>query len=964
MDGGDWTNAERPRARRDPVRGRATTLAADRVAVALNAGERSGRRALAGRARGLRLAPAHRHGARPAATAATPVERDADAVDRRAAIGASSLAEGPGRAPCARRRRRRAGSCSTGSPRPPASPANGGTSPARATSSAPDTQARAARGDGSAGADSTGDARERLAALADARERRALPALGRRARGFARVRVAMAHAARRTRHRVTLRLRREDGTEQLLPLRARRPSRERRDGGRRPRRRAAHAHAAAARRPATTRCAFDDEAEPCQPRRGRAASAASCRRSWRDGARRFGLAAHLYALRRHGDQGIGDFTTLARARRRRRRAPAAASSASIRCTRSSPRIASARARTIRPTAAFSIRSTSTSSASPDFAASRRGARTARAAAARASRRSRRGAAVDYSAGLARSSARCSTRASRTSSGASAADPLVAEFDRFVAAGGDAAAPVRAVRGDRRARIRATPWHALARTTLRGPTHAGVADFARAHARPVRFALYLQWLADRQLGAPRPARARERASRSGFYRDLAVGAAPDGAEPWANPGAFARGVSIGAPPDPFSPAGQNWNLPPPIPRTRSLRSGVRRLPRSARRQHAPRRRAADRSRDGARAAVLDSGRRRRGRRRLRPLSARRRCSACSRWRARARAASSSARTSARCPEGLRERLAAADVLSYRVLWFERDGARFTAPSRYPAKAAACVSTHDLPTIAGWWSGTDIAEKRVTRPARRRRRARPRSAERLAAKRALADAIDAPASRAWRAAGRGDAARRRDHRSDPSLRVRVTPSALVLVQADDLAGETVGRSTFPAPIASARNWRRQGCDVDVEGALADAVRHRRRSPISRPRGRVGDLTARLRIGRQLPRCFAGSAGIRRVGPATACARGQRSAQVVDLLTEHFGDDQRDAALGDVEASPVLVGIDADRESVRQPAVLVDDRPLQHRRGGRRRRWAGPPSPRSCSSRGRGRSRTAASGARSSR
>jgi glycogen operon protein len=33
----------------------------------------------------------------------------------------------------------------------------------------------------------------------------------------------------------------------------------------------------------------------------------------REGGRRFGLAAHLYALRRRGDQGIGDFTTLGEA---------------------------------------------------------------------------------------------------------------------------------------------------------------------------------------------------------------------------------------------------------------------------------------------------------------------------------------------------------------------------------------------------------------------------------------------------------------------------------------------------------------------------------------------------------------------------------------------------------------------------------------------------------------------------
>ena len=78
-----------------------------------------------------------------------------------------------------------------------------------------------------------------------------------------------------------------------------------------------------------------------------------------------------------------------------------------------------------------------------------------------------------------------------------------------------------------------------------------------------FALFCQWLADRQLGRA-AARAREGGLEIGFYRDLAVGAAPDGAESWAHAAELARGVTIGAPPDPFSVRGQNWSLPAPNP----------------------------------------------------------------------------------------------------------------------------------------------------------------------------------------------------------------------------------------------------------------------------------------------------------------------------------------------------------------------------------------------------------------
>ena len=77
-----------------------------------------------------------------------------------------------------------------------------------------------------------------------------------------------------------------------------------------------------------------------------------------------------------------------------------------------------------------------------------------------------------------------------------------------------------------------------------------------------FALFLQWLADRQLAA---AAAAADGMTIGLYRDLAVGAAPDGTEAWAAGPLLMHGVSVGAPPDPLGPQGQNWGLPAPDPR---------------------------------------------------------------------------------------------------------------------------------------------------------------------------------------------------------------------------------------------------------------------------------------------------------------------------------------------------------------------------------------------------------------
>ncbi len=163
-----------------------------------------------------------------------------------------------------------------------------------------------------------------------------------------------------------------------------------------------------------------------------------------------------------------------------------------------------------------------------------------------------------------------------------------------------------------------------------------------------------------------------------------------------------------------------------------------------------------------------------------------------------------------PDGLRERLAAADVLSYRVLWFERDAAGFVDPSRYPVKAAACVSTHDLPTIAGWWTGADIDEKQslglLAADA-----AESERAERRTAKAALADALD----RAGATQGaRVDAATPHDVAITAAIHrfVGASASALVLIQADDLAGATTAIN-LPATDRVRPNWRRR-LTVDVE------------------------------------------------------------------------------------------------------------------------------------------------------
>jgi len=516
----------------------------------------------------------------------------------------------------------------------------------------------------------------------------------------------------------------------------------------------------------------------------------------RAGARRFGLAAHLYALRRKGDQGIGDFTTLGAIAAATARAggsilgvnPLHALFPGDR-ERASPYHPSDR-RFLDPV--YIDLDGVPELAASDEARALLAQSSARIAALAAS------AAVDYPAvwQLKESVLQaCFAFFDRRPK----PDPLVAEFERFVHAGGRPLTQFALFETIAAEHPRVS-WHAWP-LALREPNSTGASDFARHYQHRIRFILYLQWIADRQFdAAAREARASGLAF--GFFRDLAVGAAPDGAEVWANPTAFARGVSVGAPPDPFSTGGQNWNLPPPNPEAilASDGSAFRELL-AANMRHAGALRidhVMGLSRlfwipDGATAAE--------GAYVSYPFDLLLRVLAEESVRARCLVVGEDLGT---VQEGLRERLAAADVLSYRVLWFEREGPRFVAPARYPALAAATVSTHDLPTIAGWWGGVDIAEK-ATLGLLDAAGVAAAQTERAEAKRALSSAI----AEAGAADGRAPSP---DAPHDASTTAAVhryagaTASALVLVQADDLADETTALN-LPGTDRERPNWRRK-------------------------------------------------------------------------------------------------------------------------------------------------------------
>ncbi|HEX2701426.1 MAG TPA: 4-alpha-glucanotransferase [Acidimicrobiales bacterium] len=236
----------------------------------------------------------------------------------------------------------------------------------------------------------------------------------------------------------------------------------------------------------------------------------------------------------------------------------------------------------------------------------------------------------------------------------------------------------------------TDWPA----ELHDPDGAAVVDFAGEHRERVRYHQWLQWLVDSQL--------RQAGQEIAVVQDLAIGVDPGGADAWLWQDCVALDVRVGAPPDEFAFEGQDWGLPPFDPwRLRragyepfisTLRSmlrhggGVRidhvmglfrlfwippgRSPSEGAYVSYPWRDllgilALESVRAGAWVVGEDLGT-------VEPF--------------------------------VREELGRRNVLSYRLAWFE--GA---PPRRFPERAMAAVTTHDLPTVAGLWTGADLEEQ---------------------------------------------------------------------------------------------------------------------------------------------------------------------------------------------------------------------------------------------------------------
>jgi 4-alpha-glucanotransferase len=242
------------------------------------------------------------------------------------------------------------------------------------------------------------------------------------------------------------------------------------------------------------------------------------------------------------------------------------------------------------------------------------------------------------------------------------------------------------------------------SSLRHPDGPEVRAFAREHATDVTFHEFLQFLADRGL-ADTAATARDRGMAIGLITDLAIGADACGSQAWCHPGFLLDGLSIGAPPDLFSKSGQSWGVTTFSPNALAahrfapfidvIRSALRHAG-GLRMDHVMGLARLWLVPDGAAASEGAYVRY--------PLTDMLRLVALESWRHKAIVIGEDLGT---LPDGFRPRLEAAGLAGMRVMWFERDGARWIHPRHWSRDAAAMTGTHDMPTVAGWWKGNDLA-----------------------------------------------------------------------------------------------------------------------------------------------------------------------------------------------------------------------------------------------------------------
>jgi len=238
----------------------------------------------------------------------------------------------------------------------------------------------------------------------------------------------------------------------------------------------------------------------------------------------------------------------------------------------------------------------------------------------------------------------------------------------------------------------------------------VRSFRERHEKEITFHKYVQWLIDEQLGHA-SGRAAESGMCIGLYRDLAVGSLAEGSDVWGNQEIFAVDVNVGAPPDNFSLRGQDWGFPPLIPeklREQGYEFFIQVIRKNLRHAGAIR---IDHALGLFRLYWIPRGIKPQDGVYIRyPYEDLLRIISLESIRNRVVVIAEDLGT---VGKEVRETLQGTGMLSYRLFYYEKDSSdgEYLPPGAYPEMAVTSVTTHDLPTISGFWTGRDIEVKRA-------------------------------------------------------------------------------------------------------------------------------------------------------------------------------------------------------------------------------------------------------------
>ncbi len=309
---------------------------------------------------------------------------------------------------------------------------------------------------------------------------------------------------------------------------------------------------------------------------------------------------------------------------------------------------------------------------------------------------------------------------------------------------------------------------------RHPSAAGVEEFRSAHADEVAFWRWLQIECEVQLAVAARAGA-------GLMADLPVGFDPNGSDAWCDQDLLALDCRIGAPPDEFNRDGQDWGLPPYVPwklRQAGYAPWLETLRRVLNHCDALR---VDHVMGLFRLFWIPAGMTPAGGGYVSQFGSELLDLAMMEA---ARAGATLVGEDLGTVESeVRDALSDRDVFGYRIGWFAED-----SPEHWPANTLASLTTHDLPTVAGLWTGAD-AEQRVAAGVRADPQGDQLLRSRLAHLAGIDPAAEAPVDQVLKAAYQALAG---------------SGSDLAIVTLEDAAGVTE-RPNLPGTVDEHPNFR---------------------------------------------------------------------------------------------------------------------------------------------------------------